>query len=292
MCIRDRIVPLVLVELWFDMRSRGRRLLAARGRGRGRVGGGGRAAAHGDEPRRSGRRSPTARRGGPPSRGAAALPPLAFSTLARRPAGGNTLTPTVTLSPTSGPGGTLTRNPTPTRPGTATDTEGGTLAGSLSGSSSRDGAIGSGAAFSVSSLRAGTHTITASVHDSSAATASDSIVVNILDPGGGGSGAPNNPYLPPPPVIPELVLLPTLAPVYPGTPITLTVYGGVPPYRAFTTDSTVLPVNSVVSVPAGSAARATTSRRPASGPDPLTPGRTDAATTPTNARRAACPQRP
>ena len=64
---------------------------------------------------------------------------------------------------------------------------------------------------------------------------------------GGGSGAPNNPYLPPPPVIPELQLLPVFATAYPGTPITLTVYGGVPPYRAFTTDSTVLPVNSAVS---------------------------------------------
>ena len=64
---------------------------------------------------------------------------------------------------------------------------------------------------------------------------------------GGGSGAPNNPYTPPPPVIPDLKLYPAVATVYPGSPITLTVYGGVPPYRAFTTNATVLPVTNAVS---------------------------------------------
>jgi hypothetical protein len=63
---------------------------------------------------------------------------------------------------------------------------------------------------------------------------------------GGGSGAPNNPYTPPPPVIPDLKLYPAVATVYPGTPITLTVFGGVPPYRAFTTNATVLPVANIV----------------------------------------------
>ena len=64
---------------------------------------------------------------------------------------------------------------------------------------------------------------------------------------GGGSGAPNNPYLPPPPIIPDLKLYPAVATAYPGVPLTLTVYGGVPPYRAFTTNATVLPVANLVS---------------------------------------------
>ena len=64
---------------------------------------------------------------------------------------------------------------------------------------------------------------------------------------GGGSGAPNNPYTPPPPVIPPLTLLPDAITVYPGTPVTLTVYGGVAPYRAFSTNASVLPVSASVS---------------------------------------------
>ena len=64
---------------------------------------------------------------------------------------------------------------------------------------------------------------------------------------GGGSGAPNNPYTPPPPIIPPLQLLPATLSVYPGTPATLTVSGGVPPYRAFSTDASVLPVPAIVS---------------------------------------------
>jgi hypothetical protein len=64
---------------------------------------------------------------------------------------------------------------------------------------------------------------------------------------GGGSGAPNNPYLPPPPPIPPLLLLPSTLVVYAGTPATLTVSGGVPPYRAFSTDASILPVPANVS---------------------------------------------
>jgi hypothetical protein len=64
---------------------------------------------------------------------------------------------------------------------------------------------------------------------------------------GGGSGAPNNPYQPPPPVIAPLQLLPASLTVYAGTPETLTVFGGVPPYRAFSTNSSVLPVSAIVS---------------------------------------------
>ena len=64
---------------------------------------------------------------------------------------------------------------------------------------------------------------------------------------GGGSGAPNNPYLPPPPPILPLQLLPSVLSVYPGTPATLTISGGVPPYRAFSTDASILPVAALVS---------------------------------------------
>jgi len=64
---------------------------------------------------------------------------------------------------------------------------------------------------------------------------------------GGGSGAPNNPYEPPPPVIPPLIVLPTAITVYPGTPATATISGGVAPYRAFSSDATALPVSLNVS---------------------------------------------
>lgn len=64
---------------------------------------------------------------------------------------------------------------------------------------------------------------------------------------GGGSGAPNNPYTPPPPVIPPLTVLPAAVTVYPGTPSTITVSGGVTPYRAFSSDGTTLPIATNVS---------------------------------------------
>jgi hypothetical protein len=64
---------------------------------------------------------------------------------------------------------------------------------------------------------------------------------------GGGSGAPNNPYTPPPPVIAPLLLLPSSLTVYAGTPATLTISGGVPPYRAFSTNASILPVAATVS---------------------------------------------
>ena len=64
---------------------------------------------------------------------------------------------------------------------------------------------------------------------------------------GGGSGAPNNPYLPGPPVIAPLQLLPTSLTVYAGTPATLTISGGVAPYRAFTTNASALPVAATIS---------------------------------------------
>jgi hypothetical protein len=69
----------------------------------------------------------------------------------------------------------------------------------------------------------------------------------VLGGCGGGNGAPNNPYLPPPPVIGDMFVVPGFATIYPGTPFTLTLIGGVPPYRAYTTDATVLPVPTNVS---------------------------------------------
>ncbi|MEM9555024.1 MAG: PepSY domain-containing protein [Acidobacteriota bacterium] len=70
--------------------------------------------------------------------------------------------------------------------GTATDTEDGTISGSLSWTSSLDGAIGSGASFSTSTLSVGSHTITAAVTDSGGLSDSDSISVTINPVSGGG----------------------------------------------------------------------------------------------------------
>ena len=59
---------------------------------------------------------------------------------------------------------------------------------------------------------------------------------------GGGSGAPNNPYQPPPPSVTVPSLLPQTITVYAGSPTTLTISGGVAPYRAFSSDPTALPL--------------------------------------------------
>jgi hypothetical protein len=63
--------------------------------------------------------------------------------------------------------------------GTATDAEDGNISASLTWTSSINGTIGSGAAFSTSSLAAGTHTITASVTDSAGAPGSAQITLNV-----------------------------------------------------------------------------------------------------------------
>jgi hypothetical protein len=62
---------------------------------------------------------------------------------------------------------------------------------------------------------------------------------------GGGNGAPNNPYAPPPPVIPPPSLLPQAITVYPGTPETLTISGGLAPFRVFSSNPSALPVVSI-----------------------------------------------
>ncbi|MEP7208487.1 MAG: hypothetical protein ABI920_16235 [Casimicrobiaceae bacterium] len=63
---------------------------------------------------------------------------------------------------------------------------------------------------------------------------------------GGGSGAPNNPFTPAPPATPALVVLPSTTTVYSGVPTVLTISGGVAPYRAFSSNGTVLPVAQTV----------------------------------------------
>jgi hypothetical protein len=70
--------------------------------------------------------------------------------------------------------------------GTANDTEDGDIAASIGWSSSKDGAIGSGASINTATLSIGTHTITAAVTDSGAPTAtpengSDQITVTVND---------------------------------------------------------------------------------------------------------------
>jgi hypothetical protein len=64
--------------------------------------------------------------------------------------------------------------------GTASDPEDGDLSAGLGWVSDLDGAIGSGAGFTTSSLSAGLHTITASVSDSGALPGSDQIAVDVI----------------------------------------------------------------------------------------------------------------
>jgi lysyl endopeptidase len=91
--------------------------------------------------------------------------------------GGNTAPSVSITSPANG--SSFTVGASVSFSGTATDTQDGTLTGSLSWSSSINGAIGTGGSFSTSSLSAGTHTITASVTDSGGLPGSSSITVNI-----------------------------------------------------------------------------------------------------------------
>ena len=99
------------------------------------------------------------------------------------PSGGN-LPPSVTIT---GPadGTTVTEGTSVDLTGTASDPEDGDLTASISWSSNLDGNLGTGALVSAT-LSVGTHTITASVTDSSSAGASDSITVTVNPAGGGG----------------------------------------------------------------------------------------------------------
>ena len=59
---------------------------------------------------------------------------------------------------------------------------------------------------------------------------------------GGGSGAPNNPFAPPPATLAPLTVLPATLTVYAQVATTVTISGGVAPYRAFSNNTAVLPV--------------------------------------------------
>jgi hypothetical protein len=63
--------------------------------------------------------------------------------------------------------------------GIASDTEDGDVASSISWTSSKDGALGSGGSLSLSTLSNGNHTITASVTDSGGKTATDQITMMV-----------------------------------------------------------------------------------------------------------------
>ncbi|MEE9426039.1 MAG: putative Ig domain-containing protein [Methylococcales bacterium] len=92
--------------------------------------------------------------------------------------------PTASItSPTNGLSSTLGDNITFN--GSASDVEDGNVSASLSWTSNLDGAIGSGASFSITTLSEGAHTITATATDSDGLTSSDTITINVLASGGG-----------------------------------------------------------------------------------------------------------
>jgi|SRR5450631_340918 hypothetical protein len=64
---------------------------------------------------------------------------------------------------------------------------------------------------------------------------------------GGGSGAPNNPFAPKPVTPGPVSVFPPALTVYTNTPATLTVSGGAPPYQAFSSNNSILPVSQAVS---------------------------------------------
>ena len=64
----------------------------------------------------------------------------------------------------------------------------------------------------------------------------------VLSGCGGGSGAPNNPFAPTPAPAPVLTAFPSAPTIYSQVASTLTISGGVAPYRAFSSNSAVMPV--------------------------------------------------
>ena len=66
--------------------------------------------------------------------------------------------------------------------------------------------------------------------------------VFVLSACGGGSGAPNNQFATPPAPIPALTLFPSAPTIYSQVASTLTLSGGIAPYRAFSSNSALLPV--------------------------------------------------
>lgn len=103
--------------------------------------------------------------------------------------GGNT-PPTVTITAPND-GAHFTQGDSITFLGSASDNEDGNLSGSITWTSSINGAIGSGSTFTTSSLSLGTHVITAEVSDSGNATGDDTITIVIDPPTGGIPNAPD-----------------------------------------------------------------------------------------------------
>jgi hypothetical protein len=95
-------------------------------------------------------------------------------------ANGTTPTAPVVVSATPSDGAVFAAGTTVSFTGSASDAEDGNLAGSLQWTSSRDGAIGSGASPSTSTLSVGAHTITASVTDGDGMQGSDSIALTVV----------------------------------------------------------------------------------------------------------------
>ena len=89
--------------------------------------------------------------------------------------------PTITIS-NPADGSTFNTGQTVTFAGTATDDQDGNISSSLVWTSNLDGAIGSGAQVSTSTLRVGQHSITATATDSHGASGSASILVSITQP--------------------------------------------------------------------------------------------------------------
>lgn len=73
--------------------------------------------------------------------------------------------------------------------GSASDAEDGNLSASITWTSSLDGAMGSGASFTTSTLRVGTHVVTAGVSDSGSASDTDTVTV-VIDPPAGSIPTP------------------------------------------------------------------------------------------------------
>lgn len=92
--------------------------------------------------------------------------------------GGSNTAPTVAISSPAN-GSSFNQGTSITFSGSATDTEDGSLTGSIAWTSSRDGSIGSGGSFSTSTLSVGTHVITASVTDSGGLSDTDTVTISV-----------------------------------------------------------------------------------------------------------------
>jgi hypothetical protein len=92
--------------------------------------------------------------------------------------GGSNTAPTVSITAPAN-NSSFVQGTAVTFSGTASDTEDGDLSGTLNWTSSRDGALGTGASLTTSALTTGTHTVTASATDSGSLSGTSSITVNI-----------------------------------------------------------------------------------------------------------------